>query len=136
MGVRFKGLVSLLVLAASATVFIPSGLAQTASPEVSQLGKPTIPEALNQAANFNNFYKDRSTAGDALFTFGLNGFDEAKIAKAARRTEALYLDLLQQQNEDNPIVRTRDLANPYETSLLQLNNQSLGNEFVFERQSP
>ncbi len=120
--VRFKSLVTTLTLVISSTVYIPRVLAEEVS-QSDSVSAETVPEAIDRAAsrssllNKGNFFEDRSIAGDAAFTFGI-GYDEDRIAKEARIIEAISRDLLSQQTSDGPVIRTRDLANPYTTSVL------------------
>ncbi len=83
-----------------------------------QLGTPTIPQAIEQAVSQGTYFRDQSLEGDARFLFGID-YNEAKLNQDAQRLEALYRDLQQQQAQDSPIIRTRDLANPYTASLLE-----------------
>lgn len=93
-----------------------------------QLGTPTIPEAIEQAVSQDTYFRDQSLAGDARFLFGLD-YNEAKLNQDAQRLEALYQDLQRQQAQDSPIIRTRDLANPYTASLLDTQE---GRELIIE----
>lgn len=93
-----------------------------------QLGTPTIPEAIEQAVSQDTYFRDQSLAGDARFLFGLD-YNEAKLNQDAQRLEALYQDLQRQQAQDSPIIRTRDLANPYTASLL---DPQEGRELIIE----
>jgi len=82
-----------------------------------RLGTPTIPQAIDRAVTLDDYFQDQSIWGDTRFIFGLD-YEEADINRAAQRLEALYRDLQQQQADDSPIIRTRDLATPYTTTLL------------------
>ena len=97
-------------------LFAPISAAETT--EVS-LGGKSIPNVVDYNSRLNDYYKDDSILGDAKFIFG-GSFADHSIRKAARQTEALYLDLLDQQDRDHPIVRTRDLPNPFSTSIFSL----------------
>lgn len=130
MGVRFNRLLGLMVVATSALIASTEVLAQT--PPVNsfgQLSQPTIPQAADRITKLDQFFFDRSIAGDALFTFGIN-YGEVRAARVGRKLEQFYADLLTQQAEDSPIIRTRDLANPFNTSVLQLNNQMTSSEVL------
>lgn len=121
--VRFEGLVVILTLVISSTAYTPRALAEEAD-QSNSVGAETIPEAIDRAAsqsyllNQGNFFEDHSISGDAAFLFGI-GYDEDRVAKEARTIEAISQDLLTQQTEEGPVIRTRDLANPYTTSVLQ-----------------
>lgn len=124
MGVRLNRLLGLTVVATSTLLTSVEVFAQTpAIDSFGQLSQPTIPQAADRITKLDRFFFDQSTAGDALFTFGIN-YGEVRAASVAKRLERFYADLLTQQEEDSPIIRTRDLVNPFDTSVLQLNNQT------------
>jgi hypothetical protein len=114
----------MLTLVISSTAYIPGVLAEEV-PQSDSASAETVPEALDRAASQSsllskgNFFEDRSFLGDVGFTFGI-GYDEDRIAKEARTIEAVSQDLLSQQTSDGPVIRTRDLANPYTTSVLTI----------------
>lgn len=84
----------------------------------------SIPEVVERTffQNDPNFYVNRGVAEQLDFLLGVgltgSGFVENEIAEDARALNALYRDLLEQQNLDSPPIRTADLTNPYNTSLL------------------
>ena len=66
-----------------------------------------------------------------------NSFPENEIARDAELVNTLYRDVLTQQSSNDPYLRTPDLPNPYDSSLLmspRLNGNKLkvGTEFRFE----
>lgn len=100
---------------------------QDVDPQDRPLRQPTISETLDQQSNFDSYWTDEDLGGDANFVFSIET-PEGVIRGASERVEAIYKDLLQQQDDDFPTMRTRDLANPYETSLLELQSLSgIGN---------
>lgn len=116
MGVRLRAVVAGALFTAT-SIFVGKLQAQEmAEPQV-QLGTPTIPEAIDRAIRLDDYFQDQSILGDTRFIFGLD-YEEADINRAAKRLEALYRALQQQQANDSPIIRTRDLATPYTTTLL------------------
>lgn len=127
MGVSFKhwsGVLTLAALMASGNVAV---FAQESASQDEPLNRPTVSETLDQANGFDSYWEDESIGGDANFLFSAES-PERVILNSSDRIEAVYKDLLKQQDEDSPILRTRDLANPYETSLLELQSLSgLGN---------
>lgn len=100
------------------------------------LSQPTISETLDQQSNFDTYWTDTDIGGDANFLFSIDT-PEGVIKGSAERVEAIYKDLLQQQDDDFPTMRTRDLANPYETSLLELQSLSgIGNSETTSEPAP
>lgn len=58
---------------------------------------------------------------NTLFGFGdfpEGSYPETSIRRDARQVNRLYQELLEQQNSSDPIIRTRDLANPYNSSVM------------------
>ena len=93
-----------------------------------QLGNASIPAAVDYNTRLNDYYRDDSLLGDAKFFSGFTYGDNA-IRKASRQAEALYRDLVNQQDDDNPIVRTRDLPSPFTTSVFTLQSPANFSEF-------
>jgi hypothetical protein len=70
-----------------------------------------------------------------------NSFPESEIARDAELVNVVYRDVLNQQVGNDPYIRTPDLPNPYNTSLMmspRLNSNMLktGTEFRFETVPP
>ena len=93
-----------------------------------QLRDSSIPAAVDYNSRLSNYYRDDSLLGDAKFFSGYTFGDNA-IRKATRQTEALYRDLLQQQDDDYPVVRTRDLPSPFTTSIFTLQSPANFSQF-------
>lgn len=146
MGLRFRSLTGILMIVAAATVPV-AATAQSASSSTSS-GYATPAEVFNRVyfTNDPDFFHNDSAGRQLNFMFGIgsllrNSFPENEITRDAELIDSLYKDTLKQQVSSGPIIRTRDLPNPYETSVLQ--NPSLkGNspvaerEVVFETQPP
>lgn len=49
---------------------------------------------------------------------GINGFPETLIADDARRLNELYREAILEQTSSDRVIRTPDLINPYNTSIL------------------
>ena len=116
MKVHKRALGSLLIGLVGLGFVAPVSVAET--PE-NNLSGSSISDVIDHNSRIDDFFKDVSIGGDAKFSFGTSYADD-EIAKAARQTEALYRDLLEQQNNDNPVVRTRDLPTPFSTSIRTL----------------
>lgn len=147
MVVRFRSLTGVLVFVAVATGFPFAAIAEpTSSSQPS--GKETISETFNRAffKNDPDFFRNRSFGRQLDFILGTpslrgNSFPENEISRDAEVVDIVYQDGLEQQVSSGPIIRTRDLPNPYETSILRsprfnVNNRVQGNEFIFEALPP
>ena len=63
-----------------------------------------------------NFYRNSRFPRSASWIIG--PFVESEIAGDARVTHRLYRDVLRQQSESDPTLRTADLPSPYTSSLM------------------
>ncbi len=119
MGVSFKHWSGGIALATLVLTGSGIAVAQDVDLQDQPLRQPTISETLNKQSNLDSYWTDEDLGGDASFLFSV-GTPEGAIKDSAERIEVIYRDLLQQQDDDFPTMRTRDLANPYQTSLLEL----------------
>lgn len=62
------------------------------------------------------FFNNRSIARQVSFLFGL-GFPDNEIVNDGERVHEVYETVFMQQTTSGPLIRTPDLANPYQTSL-------------------
>jgi hypothetical protein len=121
MGVSGRILISLLAVGGVVSAFAPAAIAIPRRITVSDelpLNRPTVPEALEEIDGTNRYYFDDTLGGNAVFTFGVPSYKDRDITKITSRVEEFYRDQLRQQTQVSPEVRTRDLANPFCTSLL------------------
>ena len=125
MGMRFKGLVSLFVLATASTVFTSAAGAQEQVTVSDRISTETLNDAFTRTlyTNSGNFFREQGLLNQANTILGQgsivrNSFAENRIARDARLVNILYRDALQQQASDGPLIRTPDLPNPYSTSVL------------------
>ncbi|AFY41692.1 hypothetical protein [Nostoc sp. PCC 7107] len=138
MGIKFQPFGGFLVLLATGFVFPSMAFAETATPNYE-----TANEAFERAyfRHDRNFYEN-NTPKRQLQNFLGNGsgfkdsFPENEIARDAELMNTLYRDVMTQQVGNDPYLRTPDLPNPYDTSLLaspRLNSNKLkvGTEFRF-----
>lgn len=127
MGVRFKHWSGGIALATLVLTGQGLAMAQDVDPMDQPLDQPTIFSTLDQQSKLDSYFKTESLGGDAKFLFGLDTPERA-IRNSAKHIEVIYKDLLQQQDDDFPTMRTRDLANPYDTSVSELQSFSgIGN---------
>lgn len=106
-------------------------------------------EDFNRAAtrSSGDAFKNQSLIGQLSVFLGLsypwpgaiNGFPESLIADDAKRVNQLYRERMLDQSISSPTIRTPDLANPYNTSILtqpsvvnQFSNDTPGG-FLFGR---
>jgi hypothetical protein len=108
----FWGLVALGALSC-----VPVSAQEAGSP--APLNQPSAFEAIDQVAKSNAFWSESLILDDAKSLFVVDR-DEARIQRRSERFEGVYLDLLKQQNESGVIIRTQDISNLYDTSLLEL----------------
>ena len=143
MGIKFKLLGGFLVLLATGVIFPSVVSAQTQTPNYE-----TANDAFERAyfRHDRNFYENSTPKREIQNFLGIgsgfkNSFPENEIARDAELINTLYRDVMTQQVGNDPYIRTPDLPNPYNTSLLaspRLNTNKLkaGTEFRFETASP
>ncbi|MBW4426652.1 MAG: hypothetical protein KME50_19905 [Nostoc desertorum CM1-VF14] len=143
MCLKFKTFGGLLVLLAAGIAFPTVASAQTETP------KTETTNDVFERAYFRydrNFYENGSLKRQ-LDSFlgsgpGFGGsFPENEIARDAKLVNTLYNDVLTQQVGNDPYIRTPDLPNPYDTSLMMSprfnsNKLKVGTEFRFETLLP
>ncbi len=149
MGLRFRSLTGVLVFVAAATGFPFAAIAQPTSrtapnglATIEETLYPTVEEVFNRAffENDPEFFRNRSLGRQLNLIFGPD-FPENEIIQDTRLVHILYQDVLEQQASSDPIIRTPDLPNPYESTILvsprvNVNNQTQGNELIFEQLPP
>ncbi|WP_446866955.1 MULTISPECIES: hypothetical protein [unclassified Phormidesmis] len=98
--------------------------------------REAVPDAVDRAFDVNvSDYRGPKFSVQTLI--GTGAFPENAIARNGEHIHRLYRDLLTQQVSNDPIIRTTDLPNPYNTSILTLptanvSNRVVGGELVFE----
>ncbi|MBD2384149.1 hypothetical protein [Cylindrospermum sp. FACHB-282] len=139
MGIKFKPLSGLLVLLAASIAF-PS----VASAEMETANTPTLNDTFEKAyfRHDRNFYENQNPKRQLGTIFGIgsglqNSYPENEIPRDGELVNILYRDVLAQQSINDPYLRTPDLPNPYDSSLLMSpryngNQLKVGTEFRFE----
>jgi len=91
---------------------------------IAQPSNRTLADRFEQAMFTSNpdFFQNRSFGRQFDWLLGTNGFPENEIQRDAKRANILYRTGLEQQVSSDPVIRTRDLPNPYETSILESKN--------------
>ncbi len=138
MGIKFPALSGLLVLLATSFAFLPVAKAET----------ETINNTFERAyfRHDPNFYENRTFKRQVESLIGSKGkfgsaFPDNEIAKDAELVNTLYHDALAQQTTNDPYLRTPDLPNPYDSSLLMsprynANQLKVGTEYRFGNLPP
>ncbi|MEH2289405.1 hypothetical protein [Nostoc sp.] len=138
MRIKFKTFGGLLVLLTAGIAFPSIASAQTATSNTE-----TTNDVFERAyfRHDRNFYENGSLKRqlDSFFGSGTGfggSFPENEIARDAELVNTLYHDALTQQVGNDPYIRTPDLPNPYNTSLMMSprysNKLQIGTEFRFE----
>jgi hypothetical protein len=126
MVVRLKGLLGSIALLAASTMvssvtFVDIAAAQTTPAEATN-AQPTEADSLQDAflrAYYRydgNYFSNRGVLGQLNWLLG--PFIENEITGDGRAVNRIYRDALRQQTANDPTIRTPDLENPYNTSLL------------------
>lgn len=138
----FHSFSSILVLAIATTGFHGSAIAEPKSNTQPKADR-TLAETFERAffANDPAFSRNRSLGRQLDWMFGFKGYTEREINRDAASVDNLYQSSLKQQASSNPAIRTRDLPNPYETSILtspniDVNQKVQNNEVIFDNQQP
>ncbi|MDZ8259132.1 hypothetical protein [Nostoc sp. ChiQUE01b] len=138
MHIKFKTFGGLLVLLTAGIAFPSIASAQTATPN-SENTNDVFERAYFR--HDRNFYENNSLKRqlDSFLGSGSSfggSFPENEIARDANLINTLYHDVLTQQVGNDPYIRTPDLPNPYDTSLMMSprysNKLKVGTEFRFE----
>lgn len=140
MVMRLSSLIAALTLSAATSLFAATAKAQTGVDCTTNntidcvnpfpLSGYTLDEAMNRAyySHDKPVYQNQLLPRQLFFIFGpswnlLEGnYPEVEITKDARTVHNLYVEALRIQNNSGPVLRTRNLPNPYNTSVLQLQN--------------
>lgn len=127
MGIGTRRLLGILALATSSLIFSGGAIAQEVDEDADVIVLDSLPEAFEDAfySNDRNFFENRSLYRQINWILGQgsivrNGFPENEIARDGAAVHAIYEIGLALQNTSDPLLRTPDLPNPYETSLLLL----------------
>ena len=120
MSIKFTKLSPILVTVAIGSSLM-TGVAQAES--VSE----TFKEAYFK--NSGDAFYNSSILGQLEFIFGINGFAETKIAKDGKLVDILYQDVMKQQAQNGPKIVTRDLRNPFDTSVAEYQNSGFNPKF-------
>ncbi len=136
MGVRINYWVASVAIATLSTITAFQANAQERPAPFQP--RQSVPKAVDEAFLGDNDsfpYKNLSRPIEVLI--GTPGFPENLIAKDGERIHRVYQDLLTQQVSSDPLIRTADLPNPYNSSILTMptsSNRVMGSEFAIQQQ--
>ena len=123
---RFVNLIPILVISAASSVFASEALAQTELTDSQPVRLETIPEVFNRAFyhGLGNTIDQFTIGGQLNLIFGWRAFPEGSFpenehARQARLINILSRDVINQETSSGPTIRSRDLKNPFNTSLQQ-----------------
>ena len=142
MPLNLKTISGLLVLAAT----IGSPTIAAAETETSDYQTPNQVFEKAFYENYPDFYNNDGLFREIDWILGSgslfkNSFPEHEIERDAKLVNILYQDVLKQQTTSDPYIRTPDLPNPYNTSLLgsprmRAEQLQVGTEFRFDSLPP
>ena len=100
-------------------VLFTVALASSLMTGVAQAG--SVSETMQKAyfENSGDAFKNASIWGQVQFLFGPNGFAETKIRRDGKLVNIIYHDVMKQQAESGSPIFTRDLRNPFSTSVAE-----------------
>ena len=166
---RLTKLLGALVLAAASTGLASAVTAQTAPTSPTVVPVPasprtigvdpfftnlpnrleTVPEAFDRAffRESGDFYRNRKIDRQINYIIGAGvpwgaGFPDLELERDAERITKLYRELLEIQVSSDPVLRTPDLVNPFNTSVRLLSapprfgTRLEGSEFIYETVPP
>lgn len=100
----------------------------------------SIPTTFTRAFFYHtgNAFENQTILSPLNTIFGFNFYPEKQIALDGELVDSVYKDVMQQQTASIPPLRTRDLSNPFNTSLYENPNYipiapSMDGNFYFNR---
>jgi hypothetical protein len=136
MGVRINKFVATAAIATLSTIIALEAKAQERPAPFQP--RQSVPKAVDEAffGDTDSFpYKNLSRPIEVLI--GTPSFPENTLARDGEKIHRVYRDLLTQQVSSDPLIRTADLPNPYNMSILTMptsSNRVMGSEFAIEQQ--
>jgi hypothetical protein len=124
MSTRLINLTTILLASIASSVFAHSAVAQSVTPPVDSFNDVSA-DSHSTATIFEklltdtagDFYQDTSLEGQFNHMFG--SYSENEISEAGIKINQAFNQLMKQQVGNDPLMRTRDLANPFDTSIME-----------------
>lgn len=124
---RLPKLLSAFVLATASSLLASAAMAEPDSSSYEPIRLIPLDEAFNRTffRDSGTFYHNRSLQRQFEYIFGPGvpgraNFPDLEIERDAERVNKLYVYTLDQQVSSDPVLRTPDSPNPFNTSLRQL----------------
>ncbi len=127
MSIKFTKLGSILLITAISSLFTVQAQAETASQKKDKMQPLTTAEVFEKAFfdRSGDFFQNDRIFSQLNTILGFNRFPEKQITLDGKSVHMLYRDKMQTQAGSGTPIRTRDLINPYTTSL-QENPEYIG----------
>lgn len=121
MSIKLAKLSSILLITATSSL-LPS-LVKAEEP-----AHLSVAEAFEDAyfENAGNSYQNSSFIGQLNTIFGFKGFPDRQISADGKAIDTVYNNVMENQSQVGSPLRTRDLNNPYDTSLIEIENSGNG----------
>ncbi|MBD2022681.1 hypothetical protein H6F43_21080 [Leptolyngbya sp. FACHB-36] len=124
MEIRYKSAIVALGIALLSPIAASTVMAQTVFTVPAPTQRGSIPNQVEDAffSNGRDFYQNRSVPRQISILFGpgiiiRNSFPENEIARDGNAINTLYRELLANQFNSGPLIRTVDLPSPFTESL-------------------
>lgn len=138
MRINLVRITGVLIVIAAATCF--QGAAEAQQTSSTQPTDETLADTFERTffKNDPNFFRNRSIGRQLNWMFGVNGFAENEINQDATELHDLLRTSLKQQNSSDRVIRTRDIPNPFNSSILsspksEVNQDTQSNDLIFEK---
>lgn len=117
MFIKLAKLSSILLIAVTSSLFASQAKAE----EPTHL---SVAEAFENAyfKNAGNSYQNSGFIGQLNTILGFQGFPERQISADGKAVDTIYKNAIENQSQVGSPLKTRDLNNPYNTSLIESEN--------------
>jgi hypothetical protein len=125
MVIQFTRLGQIVAIIAISSLITVEAIAQPqpteAQPQPIAMMRESILDAFQGAffSHTGNAFENQTILSPLNSIFGFNFYPEKQIARDGELIHAIYKDVMQQQTASTPSVKTRDLTNPFTTSLYE-----------------
>jgi hypothetical protein len=119
MSIKFTRLGTILAATLIGNLLATEVMAQPEARESELIATQSIPAAFERGyfLHAGDAFEQQSIIGTLNSYFGFSLFAEKQIALDAEAVDTIYQDVLKQQTQSGPRMSSRDLDNPYDTSL-------------------